>query len=219
MSDLLKSLCLAGLLVGFAPAAIAQDATDDTATEAPATEPAQDVVTPTDPNALNMGEPAAEEADASDAAGTNYIAETFGDWEQRCVRRPEGADPCQIYQLLRDADGNAVAEMSVFPLPAGQPAVAGSTIITPLETLLTKNITISVDGSQARRYPFEFCAAQGCLSRIGFSQGEIDQFKRGAAGRLTIFPAAAPETPINLTISLSGFTAAFESVTEANTAQ
>ncbi|NHW17240.1 invasion associated locus B family protein, partial [Escherichia coli] len=90
--------------------------------------------------------------------GSTYVSETFGDWEQRCVRRPEGNDPCQIYQLLRDADGNAVAEMSVFPLPAGQPAVAGSTIITPLETLLTKNITIAVDGGQARRYPFEFCA-------------------------------------------------------------
>ena len=45
---------------------------------------------------------------------------TFEAWEQRCVRTEDGADPCQLYQLLKDADGNSVAEISMFSLPEGR---------------------------------------------------------------------------------------------------
>ncbi|SPJ22821.1 invasion associated locus B family protein [Palleronia abyssalis] len=203
MTDYFKTLSLAALLA-FAGPALAQEA--DTPTE---DAPAQAT------DGLNMGEPAGSRQDA-EGPGSTYIEAEFGDWQQRCVRAPDGNDPCQLYQLLRDGDGNAVAEMSIFPLPPGREAAAGSTIITPLETLLTRSITLSVDGSQPKRYPFEFCTQQGCISRVGFTAAEVEQFKRGAAGRMVIVPAAAPDQTISLTISLSGFTAGFEAVTEAN---
>ena len=68
----------------------------------------------------------------------SYTGATHGDWELVCMRAEEGEDPCQMYQLLRDADGNATAEITLFPLPEGQEAVAGATVLTPLETLFDR---------------------------------------------------------------------------------
>ena len=121
-----------------------------------------------------------------------------------------------MYQLLADADGNSVAEINLFNLPEGGQALAGGTIATPLETLLTQQIRLSVDGSQAKRYPFTFCNTVGCFSRVGFTQEEVDGFKRGNEATITIVPAAAPNETVDLTVSLSGFTAAWTAVQAAN---
>ncbi|MBJ3762993.1 invasion associated locus B family protein [Maribius pontilimi] len=199
-----------------ASVALAQDdaAATDTADEpAAAAEPAAEGAdaAPAEPD-LNMG----ESVEDANAVGRSFVAANFGDWEQRCVRTADGADPCQLYQLLKDSNGNAVAEMSIFALPPGQQAAAGSTIITPLETLLTRQVTIGVDGGQAKRYPFDFCAEAGCFARVGFTAAEVSAFKRGNEAQLTIVPAAAPDQTINLTISLSGFTAGYDAVSAAN---
>lgn len=170
----------------------------------------------TDGLSMGQAEGQAEGEGEDGGPGSSYVAEEFGDWQQRCVRTEEGADPCQLYQLLRDKSGNAVAEMSVFPLPPGREAAAGATVITPLETLLTRNLRLSVDGGQVKRYPFDFCAQQGCFARIGLTASEVSQFKRGAEAQLTIVPAAAPDQEIDLAISLSGFTAGYDATVEAN---
>ena len=183
----------------------AQDATEPAADPAtdPAAEPAADPATD-----LNMGAPV--EA-GPPQVGEPYIREAFGDWSMRCLKAEVGAaDPCQLYQLLMDADGNAVAEISMFPLPAGGEAAAGATIVAPLETLLTEQITISVDGTGARRYPFTFCNRAGCVARVGFTAAEVAQFKAGAEASMRIVPAAAPDQEVVLKISLVGFTAGYD---------
>lgn len=156
------------------------------------------------PDALSLGE--------SETDNGAYLAATHGDWELRCLRTEEGDDPCQLYQLLKDAEGNPTAEFILFPLPPGREAAAGATIITPLETLLTQQITIRVDGAPGKRYPFSWCAPIGCIARVGFTAQEIDAFKRGRAATLTIFPVAAPDTPVELSVSLTGFTAGFDAL-------
>ena len=85
--------------------------------------------------------------------GQTYIAEEHGAWQMRCVKSEEGKDPCQLYQLLSDDEGNSVAEFSIFNLPEGQEAAAGATVVTPLETLLTADLRLQVDAGKARRYP------------------------------------------------------------------
>lgn len=148
------------------------------------------------------------------ADGDSYVGNTHGDWELVCVRVTEGPDPCQMYQLLRDAEGNATAEITIFPLPPGQEAVAGATILTPLETLLTAQLVKQVDGGAAKRYPFTFCTAIGCIARVGFTAEEVDSFRRGARATWALVPVAAPDQVVNLDMSLIGFTAAFTELTE-----
>lgn len=157
---------------------------------------------------LNLGEP------VGPAEGQPYILQEFGDWAVRCIKAPEGQeDPCQLYQLLRDDSGNEVAEFTIFPLPGGSRAAAGAAIVAPLETLLTQQITLSVDGGQARRYPFTFCNRAGCVSRIGFTAEEVSAFKRGAQANVRLVPAGAPDQEVNLSVSLTGFTAGYDSLT------
>ncbi len=157
---------------------------------------------------LSTGEIITQENDES------YVGNTHGDWELVCVRIPDEQDPCQMYQLLRDGEGNATAEITVFPLPPGQEAAAGATILTPLDTLLTAQLVMQVDNGDAKRYPFTFCTAIGCIARVGFTAAEVDAFRRGATATWSLVPVAAPDQVVNLNMSLIGFTAAFAELNE-----
>ena len=144
---------------------------------------------------------------------TLYVREEHGDWEVRCLRAPEGTpDPCQMFQRLNDADGNPTADANFFDLPPGAELAGGATITTPLQTLLTAQLTMTVDGGQPRRYPFAFCDVQGCYARLGFTAEDMAQFRRGASATLVVVPALAPDQPAELRMSLSGFTAAMAAI-------
>lgn len=163
---------------------------------------------------LSMGEEGTDiPAPGERKVGDVYVQSEHGDWELRCITAAEGTkDPCQLYQLLDDGNGNPVAEINIFPLGGeGQPA-AGATVITPLETLLTQQLGLSVDGSAVRKYPFSWCSQIGCFSRIGFSADDVAAFKRGINATLTIVPVAAADQKVNLVVSLKGFTAGFDAV-------
>ncbi|SIN90155.1 invasion associated locus B family protein [Vannielia litorea] len=228
MQNLTKASFLA--LVIAATPLWAQEATttEETTTETPATEaPAEGATeapaeggaaeapaTPGPDAGLNMGTPEGqEEQAAAGGAGQPYTKETHGDWELRCVQAGEAeAEQCQLYQLLNDEQGNSVAEINLFALPAGGQAVAGANIVTPLETLLTEQVSLSVDGSQGKRYPYTFCTRIGCVARIGMTAQDVAGFKAGNAATLTLVPAGAPDQKVRLRVSLSGFTAGFTSL-------
>ena len=197
------------LLALTAQAGLAQDAGQETSplTDAERTQQAVDAID------LSTGDPAA--GGAGPEVGRTYVREEHGDWEMRCVRAQNGQDPCQLYQLLQDQDGNAVAEISIFDVPDGSQVAAGATIITPLETLLTEQLVMAVDGAEPKRYPFSWCSAVGCFARVGFTAAEVQAFRRGNVARLTIVPVVAPDQTVDLDVSLSGFTAGLSAV-EAN---
>lgn len=218
---LLSLALLAGFLtLGSAAALQAQETTPapettpETTPETPAETPAAG---PTD---LSMGVdptvPPALPTQAEAAEGQTYLNAAFDKWELRCVKDPDGSDPCQLYQLLRDKDGNDVAEITMFALPPGNAATAGATVIAPLETLLTAAMQLSVDGSKPKLYPFTFCTRAGCIARIGFTAEEVAQLKAGAGAVMTIVPAVAPDQKVELAVSLKGFTAGYEAVKAAN---
>lgn len=172
----------------------AQDTQQPATEEAPAAEPGSD---------LSLG--------ATDM-GSTYVQEEVGDWEIQCIRTDQDEDPCTLYQLLSDDEGNPVAEVSIFRLPEGGRAAAGATVIAPLETLLTEQLRIAVDGGQGKLYPFSFCNPVGCYSRIGLTASDVEAFKRGAVASISIVPFAAPDQTVTLEMSLSGFTAGFDKV-------
>ena len=200
-----------------APAANAPATTDAPAADGPATDaPAADTMTGA---AAADGPTAPADGATADAAngtpklGQPFIRETFGDWSQRCLKAEEGqVDPCQLYQLLMDDQGNAVAEFSTFPLPSGNQAAAGATIVVPLETLLTAQLQLKIDNGEPKVYPFTFCNAAGCVARVGFTSAEVTQLKRGAGATVRMVPAAAPDQEVVLNLSLSGFTAGYDSL-------
>lgn len=196
------SFALALLIAPFAHAQTTEAAAEETGADASLAD-------------LQLGEEVNEEL----PIGGSYIADEIGDWQVSCIRSGLEFDPCQMYQVLLDKEGNAVAEVSFFNLPAGSgDAVLGGTIVTPLETLLPAQITMRVDSANAKRYGFTLCAPIGCIARVGFTQAELDAFRRGNKATLTIVHALSPDQEIPLEMSLAGFTATHEAVVNANRA-
>jgi invasion protein IalB len=184
--------------------------------EAPATTPQTPGTAVVPDTGLSLGEVV---EDDESPIGSTYVAAEYGDWQMTCTKTEFEADPCQLYQLLKEPNGNSVAEIILFGLPPGSgEAVAGATIVTPLETFLPAQITIRVDSGQAKRYPFTFCAAVGCVARIGLTADEVAAFRRGNKATMVIVPALAPDQQVPIDISLRGFTAGFEAVNTANRA-
>ncbi|MDX1780030.1 MAG: invasion associated locus B family protein [Thalassovita sp.] len=182
--------------LGLSGAALAQDSTGQAATETPDA-------------GLSMGQEV--------QIGQSYIRESSGDWQLECLRTDaDGTEPCQLMQEMNGADGTPIANIRLFRLKNGGDAVAGAVIAVPLETLLTAQLTLSVDGASTRRYPFSVCDRLGCYARIGLRSQDIDEFKRGAKATLTIVPFVAPDQQVTIDMSLKGFTAGYEMVTEAN---
>lgn len=185
----------AALMLTFAGSTLAQETTTAT--------PPADAPAATAP--LSIGK-------VADTVGQAYIKSEHGDWQLRCVKTEDGADPCQLYQLLKDEKGNAVAEITLVALPEGQQAIAGASIIVPLETLLTENLRIGVDDGKVKIYPFTFCSQAGCIARVGFLPEEVDAMKKGKKATVTVVPFVAPDQTVKVDISLKGFTEAFDAV-------
>lgn len=204
MSRLLSTLSLAALL-SLATGLAAQEATAPQEGEAAAAEVEAEAAEGDDvTSGLDMG----REVQAGEPNA--YIKATYDDWQLKCFRTETAEDLCQMYQLLTEAEGNPVAEVSIYRLAEGSPAAAGATVVVPLGTLLTEELKLSVDGGRAKSFAFSFCTAVGCFSRIGLTAADIDAFKRGVKATLRIVPAQAPDQTVNIDASLRGFTAAFE---------
>jgi invasion protein IalB len=204
MTQLRLTLALTLGLSAFGLAALAQETAAPDAT-APAANAGEE---------LAMGQPAQD----PNGIGTSYSKAMFELWDQRCIRTADGNDPCQLYQLLKDGEGNNVAEINLFDLPPGGQAAAGATVVAPLETLLTAGLRIGVDAGEPKIYPFTFCTRAGCVARIGFTAAEVDAMKKGNKAIVTIVPAAAPDKSVVLDVSLKGFTAGFDAVAAHNAA-
>ncbi len=175
------SICLALALPG---AALAQE-------EAPDTDEM-----PVEPAIQREGEP--------------VIAATHRDWQIVCNQFGEnGQEMCEMIQPL-ELEGEPIAEIYVVPLPADAAAAAGATIITPLETFLPTGLGFRIDDSQPRQEPFAFCAVFGCVAQLGLDSSEVTAMQRGANAFVTIAHYAAVNEPIEIPVSLMGFTAAFE---------
>lgn len=183
----------------FAAAAFAQD----TATEAP---PATEENTAD--QVLDLGQPVQD----GPKLGERYAKETHGDWNIACIKTEAETDPCSLLQILQDDNGNSVAEVSMFRLEGSGQAVAGATVIVPLETLLPAQLTISVDGAPGKRYGYSFCNPIGCIAQIGLTAEDIDAFKKGGEATVSLVPAPAPDQLIALKMSLKGFTAGYDVV-------
>lgn len=203
------------------PAAPADSAAEQTTEAAPAeAKPAE--AAPAEAAPATAEAPAADAAAATEAPaaadaasgeqkpGSYYVKATHDDWTLRCINTDQPNDPCELYQLMKDSNGNSVAEITMIPLKNGQVA-AGATLVAPLETDLIEGLGFAIDSAKPRAYPFGFCAPVGCVSRLGFSAAELASLKKGNKGSVTLLPFGGdPKQPVVLNLSLKGFTAAFD---------
>ncbi|WP_175556950.1 invasion associated locus B family protein [Shimia gijangensis] len=144
------------------------------------------------------------------ASGDDTTSEIIGDWDLQCARTGPEPRPCRMYQLLKDNNGNSIAEVTVYRLPAGAPAAAGATFVVPLQTLLPQQLTLALDGVPANRIPYAYCLQIGCLARMGLSALEAEAYKGGNNVTVSLVPALAPDQVVTVNMSLKGFKEAYE---------
>ncbi|MEL6233741.1 MAG: invasion associated locus B family protein [Pseudomonadota bacterium] len=207
-------LGLAGLVAG--PIA-AQDttpetteeapATDAPATEAPATE-APPTPSPASPEQLDEIYPLAEAEQPREVVQSEH-----GDWQVRCNAANE--EQCFMYQLAKDTDGRTVAEFTLIKLPDGSQAAAGATVVTGLGVALPRGLSMTIDSAKPLGYPYLYCVQAGCFSRLGLTTATITRLKRGAEAKIAVVHVTSPDTPIVGTLSLTGFTAAYDALKPA----
>ncbi|UXX83673.1 invasion associated locus B family protein [Roseovarius pelagicus] len=198
------SILAVALAATLGHAALAQEATTAEPEDSTAAEAAEGSAT--GDSAFSTGR------EVSEDESPTYIKETFGDWSLRCFRTQGEDDLCQLYQLLTEAEGNPVAEFSIFDIEDQGAAIAGGTVIVPLFTLLTEELKISVDGGNPKSYPYRVCTESGCIAQIGLTSEDIASFKRGAKATITLVPAQAADQKVRINVSLSGFTKGFDAV-------
>lgn len=204
-------IALAALALG-APAG-AQTTTDTTEQTTATDTETQTATEGSETNTIDEEFPVANETDGEPQAGQGYMKAQHAEWEVRCIKAAEGEDEiCRLYNLLKDDEGASVAEFNLSALPSGGKAAAGVDIATPLGSLLTKQVLLKVDQGKTNRYPYTWCDQLACYARFGLTMEQIDAMKRGANTEITVWSVAAPETPIKLNMSLSGFTAAWNEV-------
>lgn len=208
---MIKSLTQLSLAAMFALAAplAAQDSSTVAEPESSETTQSETTAETSSDQGLDLGQPVEEEL----KLGERYSKAKHGDWDLACVLTEAETDPCSMLQILRDPNGNPMAEFSLFRLAdQGGQAVAAATVIVPLETLLTAALTISVDGAPGKRYNYSFCNTLGCVAQIGLTASDIESFKKGSGAILSLRPAPAPDQLISIKLSLKGFTAGYDIV-------
>lgn len=139
------------------------------------------------------------------------VRETHGDWEIRCAQ----GGACVMAQVGKGVEGNDVIEVRVRKLDGvtgqqGEPVPAAIQILAPLGVLLPAGLRVQVDSQQVRAAPFEVCGPGGCIVRQAMSEDFLAEMKAGGTANVTL--VAAPNTEVNVDISLRGFTAAFGSL-------
>jgi len=135
---------------------------------------------------------------------------TYGDWEIRCISEND----CVMTQLHRRSQQSADAVFTVVKPKGlagedGQVIEAFAEIVVPLGVYLPGGLGVKVDDQPAKAAPYERCIDEGCVVRAPISATMLANMKAGATAYLVVF--GGPERPVQIPISLAGFTAAYDS--------
>ncbi|MEM9047921.1 MAG: invasion associated locus B family protein [Pseudomonadota bacterium] len=193
------------LLLALAAPAVAQDTT---AEETVAEETTETSPEPASSQDLDEIYPLAEAEKPREVLQSEH-----GDWQVRCNASDE--DQCFMYQLAKDDQGRTVAEFTMIKLPEGTQAAAGATVVTGLGVALPRGLALVIDSGTPLAYPYLYCVQAGCFARLGLTAATVTRLKKGAQAKLSVVSVTAPDAPIVGTLSLTGFTAAFDSLKPA----
>jgi len=143
------------------------------------------------------------------------VVTKMGDWSLVC--EPGGGEgACAMTQLGLDPQGSPAIEFVVRKVNDDKAEINGvkvnavADIITPLGVLLEFGLRLKIDSGEERGAPFRICQQHGCLVREPLSDDVVKKLKAGATATVTV--AAEGAGPIEIEISLAGFTKAYDSL-------
>jgi invasion protein IalB len=167
----------------------------------------------------DLEQPKADSGAAAPGGGTSQSGgepkvTKVGDWSLVC--EPDGAPPCAMTQLGKDEQGSPAIEFVVRKIDDEEAEINGvkvdaiADIITPLGVLLEFGLRLKIDDGEERGAPFRICQQHGCLVREPLSGDVVNALKKG--NKATVIVAAEGAGPVEIDISLRGFTKAYGSL-------
>ncbi len=133
----------------------------------------------------------------------------FKDWTVICEKLPSSKEKiCNIFQNVTNEKKKVVMQIAIGYPPGSNDAQALITL--PLGVLLQPGIEFKGGDAKAFRVPFGVCVKNGCVAIAKLSKDVIKLMKSGTKGSVKF--AAAKNKIIAIPVSLSGFTAAFNSL-------
>ena len=140
----------------------------------------------------------------------------YGDWTVVCAA---GGSPCLMQKMGTTDQGETALSMEIEKLSEpqtvdGQRIEAVGNFLVPLGVLVQAGLRLQVDSGEVAASPYLLCQQNGCLVRAPIQADLLDSFRRGARARFafTIFGDDGEPRDIEVTVSLSGFTRAYNSL-------
>ncbi len=133
----------------------------------------------------------------------------FEDWTVGCEKLPQSKkEICNIFQNVTNDKNKVVMQFAIGYAPNSPEPQALVTL--PLGVILQPGIEFKGGNAKSLRVPFGVCVKNGCIAITKLSDEVIKGMKSGIKGSVKF--AAAQKKIIEVPISLSGFTAAFNSL-------
>jgi invasion protein IalB len=139
------------------------------------------------------------------------IKATHGAWNIVCAT---ASDACAMEQKGQDAEGKDMLLARIARIdPRDTPQGTIDTVITvlvPLGVMLKPGLGVQIDGGEATRGAFELCDRNGCVLQSPIPAALVASMKKGVAAKFSM--VAPPQKEIVVSLSLSGFTAAYNAL-------
>lgn len=147
----------------------------------------------------------------------DVTTERYRDWALSC-RTDDGVRRCSMFQRLVVQDSNQVAlNIAIGFLENDEGNRVPVAILTfPLGIYLPGGAVLQVDETEPAQLQIERCFRRGCQSGLALDDKRIAQFRAGSTANVRIMQSR--EQAINLNVSLSGFSAAFNALQASTTA-
>lgn len=141
--------------------------------------------------------------------GANVTSESFQDWTVRCPDDAVGPGACAMVQTVAEPESGQPVLQVVLNYPAEIDGPAMSFLV-PLGVRLAPGMQLSVDGSEAIRFPYQVCQQPGCRADLPVSPTLLQQLRGGTTATLSLFGPQGNR--LDLDISLMGFSAAHDRI-------
>lgn len=144
---------------------------------------------------------------------SEVTTERFKDWALRCRSQGEGGSrQCSIFQrlIVEETKQLALNVAIGYGTDTEGKRMPIAIFTFPLGIFLPAGAVLKVDDGESARMPIERCFDRGCQCALVLEQKWIERFKAGSTASVTIRQERDEEIP--LTVSLSGFSAAFNAL-------
>ncbi len=144
------------------------------------------------------------------------VVATHGAWKIQCESAPpkqgaEAAKQCGMVQTTHSEKSEKVGlTLVVVKTKQNGKDVTMMRIMAPIGVFLPTGIALEVDGGAVGRVPFTRCLPQVCIAFAEAQPPTLEKMRKGTNANFIIYEA--PGLGVPMTISLSGFSAAYSAL-------